>query len=621
MDSPQSVVSPFKTSVISEPEKHKIDYSVQSSVNLPNGIDVSRKEAEVGKLESFIGVLNVYIHQARDIHNICIYHKQDVYAKLCLTSDPQSTVSTKIINGGGRNPVFNDQLQLNVRTIDSSLKCEIFMMSRVKNYLEDQLLGFALVPLSEVLMKNGNLEKEFSLSSTDLFHSPAGFVQLSLSYAGASPEVMAIPAMPTALAADGNTQNADSVPCELDKIEFPDPKIVNEDQMMVSEYIGISCSNLDSESCDSLAASDAGNCPSEVGVNVVESFSAATVDSAHVPKLDSPPSSVSTNGVSSPSAAASSEASDAPAASKTQSLEHDSARKDIKSTDAGDGETASSGEAPKEKNVKPVITVNVEPEPNVVQQDIVDMYMKSMQQFTESLAKMKLPLDIDSGPTSSGSSSSDQKTPASKNNGSRIHAICPSSLYLTLHNPNFSAISFPVEHLLSLKKSVTHCCAALRSCWMSLELLPAALLLLIRPMVAAPTAPAATAPAAPYIREPPERCATSLLKSVSAALVQPPLQSQRNLDQLSQVHYHVDLVHPDHFLVGHPTPLLGYRGHDIFDGVLPESRHQIGGTESSACFNCCRGTCWVFLYLGGVKFWTHSGLMMLSVKVTPLQRL
>ncbi|KAJ4846248.1 hypothetical protein Tsubulata_031267 [Turnera subulata] len=274
IDSPQSVVSPFKTSVISEPEKHKIDYSVQSSVNLPNGIDVSRKEAE-------------------DIHNICIYHKQDVYAKLCLTSDPQSTVSTKIINDGGRNPVFNDQLQLNVRTIDYSLKCEIFMMSRVKNYLEDQLLGFALVPLSEVLMKNGNLEKESSLSSTDLFHSPAGFVQLSLSYAGASPEVIAIPA--TALAADGNTQNADSVPCELDKIEFRDPKIVNEDQMMVSEYIVISCSNLDSESCDSLAASDAGNCPSEVGVNVVESFSAATVDSAHVPKLDSSPSSVSTN--------------------------------------------------------------------------------------------------------------------------------------------------------------------------------------------------------------------------------------------------------------------------------------------------------------------------------------
>jgi hypothetical protein len=56
----------------------------------------------------------------------------------------------------------------------------------------------------------------------------------------------------------------------------------------------------------------------------------------------------------------------------------------------------------------------------MVQQDIVDMYMKSMQQFTESLAKMKLPLDIESGPTSSGSSSTDKNVQASKNTGSRV---------------------------------------------------------------------------------------------------------------------------------------------------------------------------------------------------------
>uniref|UniRef100_A0A0A9HWB7 Uncharacterized protein n=1 Tax=Arundo donax TaxID=35708 RepID=A0A0A9HWB7_ARUDO len=32
----------------------------------------------------------------------------------------------------------------------------------------------------------------------------------------------------------------------------------------------------------------------------------------------------------------------------------------------------------------------------------MDMYMKSMQQFTESLAKMKLPLDMDNGSEKSG---------------------------------------------------------------------------------------------------------------------------------------------------------------------------------------------------------------------------
>ncbi|KAB5534402.1 hypothetical protein DKX38_017488 [Salix brachista] len=418
MDSPQSVVSPFKTSIVFETEKQKSGSPVQSTGSFSKGIQIPRNDAVVGKLEDFVGVVEVYIHQARDIQNICIYHKQDVYAKFCLTSDPEHTVSTKIINGGGRNPVFNDSLRLNVKTIDSSLKCEVFMMSRVRNYLEDQLLGFALVPLSEVIINNGNLEKEFSLSSTDLFHSPAGFVQLSLWYNGATPEVMVIPAIPTSLAANGYIQDSEiqeSLPCELDKIEFPDPKVVNENQMMVSEYFQIPRSHLDSEASESLATSDTENhLSSEIGVHVVESFSAATSDSIQSSKLDSPPSSVSTNGVSS-SIDASSESS-----AKTPNLDHVSVCKERESTNVRDGETDSSVGASNEKIAIPGITVNIEPEPNMVQQDIVDMYMKSMQQFTESLAKMKLPLDVDSGPTSSGSSSSDQNLQGSKNTGSRV---------------------------------------------------------------------------------------------------------------------------------------------------------------------------------------------------------
>ncbi|OMP04268.1 C2 calcium-dependent membrane targeting [Corchorus olitorius] len=418
MDSPQSVVSPFKNSVAAEPEKMKSDFFTRNSGGLSNGSEVNK--AVGSNRENFIGVLEVYVHQARDIHNICIYHKQDVYAKLCLTSDPESTVSTKIINGGGRNPVFNDNVSLNVQTVDCSLKIEIFMMSRVRNYLEDQLLGFALVPLSEVLLKNGKIEKEFSLSSTDLFHSPAGFVQLSLAYSGSSPEVMAIPSMSESLVADETVKCSEGSECELDKIEFPDPKIVNENQMMVSEYFGIPCSNMDSESSESLVTSDAETqVSSEMGVHVVESFSNATVNSIQAPKLDSPPSSVSTNGVSSPSAAASSESSDGPAASKTNTQEHISAPKE-KIADVGDGESDSSG-AQSDPIVKPIVSVNMEPEQKVVQQDIVDMYMKSMQQFTESLAKMKLPLDIDSGPTKSeNSTTTDQKIQSSKNTGSRV---------------------------------------------------------------------------------------------------------------------------------------------------------------------------------------------------------
>lgn len=420
MDSPQSVVSPFKSSPVSiEPEKQKSDLFVRNPGCLSGGIEVHRKESGmVCNMDAFVGSLEVYIHQARDIHNICIYHKQDVYAKLCLTSDPENAVSTKIINGGGQNPVFNDNLRLSVRTTESSLKCEIWMLSRVKNYLEDQLLGFALVPLSEVLLNNGKLEKEFSLSSTDLFHSPAGFVRLSLSYNGASPEVMAIPALPTALAtneASQDTEISESMPSDYDAIEFPDPKIMNENQLMVSEYFGIPCSNLDSRSSEGTLDNDSHLSSEKLGVQVVESFSEGTIESVQLPKLDSPPSSVSTNGSPSASLPASSVSSDASGTSKSPNEEHVSPPKE-KNADTGDGESDSSGGAPCNTFAKPAVTVNIEPEQKMVQQDIVDMYMKSMQQFTESLAKMKLPMDIETEPTNSGNSSSDQKLQAAKNN-------------------------------------------------------------------------------------------------------------------------------------------------------------------------------------------------------------
>ncbi|XP_061375333.1 uncharacterized protein LOC133317488 isoform X1 [Gastrolobium bilobum] len=421
MDSPQSVVSPFRSSVLGEGEKHKSDVFTQSFIPFSKDIEVNGKEAVMSNVEEFIGVLDVYIHQARDIHNICIYHKQDVYAKICLTSNPENTVSTKTINGGGRNPVFNENLCLNVWTVDSSLKCEIWMLSRVKNYLEDQLLGFALVPLSEVLVQNGKLEKEFSLSSTDLFHSPAGFVQLSLSYTGASPDVMAISAMPTKVPTHVTVQDSEtpeSLARDLDKIEFPDPKIENEDHLMASEYFGIPYE--ETQCSDNLATSDAENHSSEAGVRLVESFSACSVESVQPPKVDSPPSSVSTNGVSSHSVAASSESSDDVAVSKPPSQEQVSGAKEEKNVDVKDGESDSSSGVPSELFPKPVITVNIEPEPKVVQQEIVDMYMKSMQQFTESLAKMKLPMDIESEPTSSGNSTTEQKLQPSKNSSSRV---------------------------------------------------------------------------------------------------------------------------------------------------------------------------------------------------------
>lgn len=413
MDSPQSVVSPLKNSFPEADKQQANNVSVDKSSPMSREINFQRRETAVGNNmeDEFLGAVEVYIHQARDIHNICIYQKQDVYAKLCVTSDPEKTVSTKIINGGGANPIFNENVSLNVRKVDSSLKCEIWMLSRVRNYLEDQLLGFALVPISDVLLHDGKLEKEFSLSSTDLFHSPAGFVQLSVSYIGSQPEVIPIPPPQKCVENEcisKDTESNKSVPEDMDRIEFPDPKVANENDQMVEEYLEMPCSNVDSQSSGSHVSSDTENhVTSEVEVHHGESFS----------KVDSPLSSASTNGVSSAPAPVSFQSSETPKVSKSPREELASPPEEKSKEKSENGSSADNDAFP-----KPAVKVNIESEPKVVQQDIVDMYMKSMQQFTESLAKMKLPMDFnENGPTSSdNSTSSDQKTPGSKNSGSRV---------------------------------------------------------------------------------------------------------------------------------------------------------------------------------------------------------
>lgn len=388
MESPQSVVSPFKTcSVFSEPEKQNLDL-------FPKNPTYVAKKPEP---EPVLGVLDVHIHQARDIQNICIYHKQDVYAKICITCNPEKSVTTQTINGGGKNPVFNETLRINVPTIESSLKCEIYMLSRVRNYLEDQLLGFALIPLSEILIKNGKLENEFTLSSTDLFHSPSGFVHLSLSYTGASPDVIAIP---PPLPAKGSAAADASELAEFDKIEFPDPKIANENHMMVSEYFGFSSESLVSSDTD-----DQFDPPTETQ------------------KPDSPPSSVSTNGSQCASTeVVSSESSESSRDSKCAKRQYALPLKEKPAAGGGDGDggCADSDSAGGDPIKKPVVAVSFELEQKVVQQDFVDLYMKSMQQFTESLAKMKLPLDVEKERTDSGNSGSEEKIQTPNSTQSRV---------------------------------------------------------------------------------------------------------------------------------------------------------------------------------------------------------
>ncbi|KAG2554096.1 uncharacterized protein LOC120647006 [Panicum virgatum] len=427
----------YQTSLVTEPQLLNNEIITQKATN--NFVsDTARKDKS-------IGYLDVFVHQARDIHNVCIYHKQDVYAKLCLTSSPDVSCSTKVINSAGRNPVFDESLQLDVQTVDASLKCEIWMLSRIRNYLEDQLLGFALVPLADIVMGNGKLVQEFSLTSTDLFHTPAGFVQLSLSYAGCSPDIILMSSPNKSVSRVADSGNDCAVPSQIEKIEFPDLNVVKEDEVMVSKYLEMG--SLDSENPIKpengklLHSGNDNDIPSELGkVDFPDSengrllqFHAAVpgtaicADKLEEHQDESPLSCVSTTGSSTALSATRqsvSETSSEPLETTVGASPRQ--RQKEKSQDVTDGEADSSEAPPRDEFVQPMISINLQPEQSVVQQDIVDMYMKSMQQFTESLAKMKLPLDVENSSPSNDdcdSSTIEKSSPspsASLSKGSRV---------------------------------------------------------------------------------------------------------------------------------------------------------------------------------------------------------
>lgn len=439
-----SAMAAYQTAFVPEPQLLNTEIIAQKATNFV--ADTARKDKS-------IGYLDVFVHQARDIHNVCIYHKQDVYAKLRLTSSPDLSCSTKVINSAGHNPVFEESLRLDVQTVDASLKCEIWMLSRVRNYLEDQLLGFALVPLADIVMGDGKLVQEFSLTSTDLFHTPAGFVQLSLSYTGCSPDVILISSPNKSVSRVPDSGNDCVVPAQLEKIEFPDLNVVKEDEIMVSKYLEMgsldSQNPIKTENGKLLHSGNGNDIPSELGkIEFPDSENPVKADNgkllqfgAAVPgtaicadKLEehqdeSPLSCVSTTGSSTTLSATQqsvSEPSSEPSETTVEAPPRQSQRE--KSQDVTDGEADSSEAlaAPKDEVVKPVISINLQPEQSVVQQDIVDMYMKSMQQFTDSLAKMKLPLDVEnSSPSNDDSDSSTIEKPSpspssSATKGSRV---------------------------------------------------------------------------------------------------------------------------------------------------------------------------------------------------------
>lgn len=390
----------------------------------------------------FSGILDIYVHHARNIHNICIYENQDVYAKFSLTYNPDDTLSTRIINGGGKNPEFNENLRMKITQVDAVLKCEIWMLSRVRNYMEDQLLGFALVPISQVAGK-GKITQDYSLSSTDLIHSPAGTVQLSLSLDTSlplNPSPNSLPESATnssisseVVLLDRKISEVILDPVEYSRIEFPDINAVKETQQMVSDYFDLAGHG-------SASGPNSGGFVSFLHLGASPQFvddHEMTTNSSEENRggSDSPNGSVHNSGfLSSTTTSLSDDRNSADSMEKKSTLlcgepsssvnisitteinqssctcpDTPTSKKGTEIRDEKESNfTSKDEENKKDRNINmggsakfgqvfsgPLGNFNLEAEQSAMQQQIVDMYMRSMQQFTESLAKMKLPMDLD----------------------------------------------------------------------------------------------------------------------------------------------------------------------------------------------------------------------------------
>ncbi|KAF3452304.1 hypothetical protein FNV43_RR02737 [Rhamnella rubrinervis] len=394
----------------------------------------------------FSGILEIYVHHARNIHNICIYDNQDVYAKFSLTYNPDETLTTRTINGGGKNPDFNENLRMKITQLDAVLKCEIWMHSRARSLMEDQLLGFALVPIPQVVEK-GKMTDNFSLSSTDLFHSPAGTVQLTISLNTSLP----INPLSESCATSSSSITSEVIlldrkisqvmldPVEYSRIEFPDINAVRENQQMVSEYFDLAShggsGNSKPGSGGVASFLHLGSCPQpgdddhEMTLNLSEEthgepfspnesiqnsgFFSSTTTSLSDDRNSSADSIEKKNRVagdqSSNSCNATSITTEAVNQGSSTCPDTPTSKKGREAVDEKESNFPSNEDQEK-NNIEgnklgsaaqfgqvfsaPLGNINLEAEQSAMQQQIVDMYMRSMQQFTESLAKMKLPMDL-----------------------------------------------------------------------------------------------------------------------------------------------------------------------------------------------------------------------------------
>jgi hypothetical protein len=316
-----------------------------------------------GQVDEAACFLDIYVHEARDVHA-----NGDVYAKFALTSDHAPARSTRF---DARLPPLRVR---RARVGVDVLKCEVWMRSCTRPVLGDQLLGFALVPLAAVAAAEGaRLARDFDLSSTDLLHSPAGTVRLSLAlHSVRVPPGAACPSPP-----DEEPSITSEVvilePTTVDYagIEFPDLNAVEESHGMSVQYLPF------------LQLGEPR--PPE-----------AIMETSRSPRGDGE-KTASSDGSKNASTTTTASSSPAKAVEKPLPDAHESTAP----MSCRSPETPTSSSNGKENKgdvfTSPLRGIGMDAEHSEMQRQIMEMYVKSMQQFSESLPKVTMPIELAGG--------------------------------------------------------------------------------------------------------------------------------------------------------------------------------------------------------------------------------
>ncbi|WVZ67382.1 hypothetical protein U9M48_016468 [Paspalum notatum var. saurae] len=371
--------------------------SSSSAGQLQLDLDLHHHDQEEEEEEAPCCVLDIYVHHARGIHNICIYADQDVYAKFSLTSSPDAALATRVAPAGGATPRFDQRLPpLRVRrgrlAVDV-LKCEVWMRSCAKRLLDDQLLGFALVPLADVAAAAahgaGGLAGDFELSSTDLFHSPAGTIRLSLALRSGgvpggddAPPETSIASEVVILGGPAPPQTAD----DYSRIEFTDLKAAQENDEMAVQYLPF----LHSHAAEAVAE----DCEMSVGGASPRGDKSASSEGSKNAAASTASTVSEDRAVTSSTAGATEKPPRRPDADEAATTAPSMSCRSPGTPTSSCGGSAADTEEKGDVFKSPLGDMDMEAQQSAMQRQIMEMYVKSMQQFSESLAKMQLPIEL-----------------------------------------------------------------------------------------------------------------------------------------------------------------------------------------------------------------------------------